>query len=240
MVELYCATKEQISDLGLMGRFGPVNKLESAEDVATFVETFERVLGDVSSDYIEDVLVDGSGYYLFTISGNVVGSFNFYGLLNSLYVQRQDRLTIDCVNVRYLFPRGKSRGIFNTNMVSEDSYDEDADTGYMDEETLEGIVSGESLCLHFSRMGVDVPITSDGLVIGRSSKQSDYVIHGNGNVSRKHCRVYHDRATGKYFIQNYEPANGTFIDGVRVPYNSVREIQEGNVVMLADEEFRVV
>lgn len=231
-MEMYCISQEELNNLG--DRFFPLKSLDTVEDVATLVEVFELVLLETSSEYISAVVCDREKNYLFVKSDSPVGTFDFYEFINSKY---SGEITVNCINAKLLFPRGKSRGIFNGDLIEEEDDDEEA-TGYMDEDELEDIVSGESLRLVYQKLGVEMPITRDGIIIGRSSKQSDYVIHGNGNISRKHCRVY--RSGNSYFVHNYEPPNGTFVDGIRVPFNQDYEISDGNILMLADEEFKIV
>lgn len=227
-----CIAEEEFDRVS--GRFTPVNSLSCVEDVATLVEVFELVLMETSAEYVKDVVGDRDGNYLFVTSNDKLCTFDFYEFINSRY---SGDVTVNCVNARLMFPRSKSRGMFSGEVEEEDLEEESA-TGYMDEDELEDIVTGEVLKLSYPRMGSEVNITREGMVIGRSSKQSDFVIHGNGNVSRKHCRVY--RSGNSYFVHNYEPPNGTFLDGVRIPFNQERELSQGSVLILADEEFRVV
>lgn len=231
-MEMCCISQEKLKNLG--DKFLPVKSLDTVEDVATLVEVFEIALTETTSSYIVDVVGDREKNYLFVVSDSPVDTFDFYEFINSRYT---GDIIVNCINAKLLFPRGKSRGIFNGDLVDEEQDEEEA-TGYMDEDELEDIVSGESLRLLYPKLGAELAITREGTIIGRSSKQSDYVIHGNGNISRKHCKVY--RSGNSYFVHNYEPPNGTFVDGIRVQFNQDREIFEGNILMLADEEFRVV
>lgn len=231
-MEVCCISQQELESLG--DRFLSVRSLESVEDVATLVELFEIALQEITADYILDVVGDRDGNYLFVKSDNPEGVFDFYEFINSRY---NGDTTVNCVNAKLLFPRGKSRGIYSGDLFNEED-DEDTATGYMDEDELEDVIHVETLKLQYPKVGVELPITREGVILGRSSKQSDFVIHGNGNVSRKHCRVY--RSGNSYFVHNYEPPNGTFIDGVRVPFNQDRELLDGSILMLADEEFRVV
>lgn len=231
-MDMCCISQEDFERLN--GKFVSVKSLDSAEDVATMIEVFELFLESNSSDYISDVVCDSNKNYLFVISDIPVNSFDFYDFLNCNY---SGSVEINCVNAKLLFPRSRSRGIFNEDLLEEDSEEEEA-TGYMDEDELEDIVSGDVLKLFYPKLGVELSITREGLILGRSSKQSDYVIHGNGNVSRKHCRVY--RSGNAYFVHNFEPANGTFVDGIRVPFNQDRELSEGSILLLADEEFKII
>ena len=116
--------------------------------------------------------------------------------------------------------------------------EEDAATGFMDEDELEQIVSNEHYHLLYLKLNTKIPVTSEGTVIGRSSKQAQYIITGNGNVSRKHARVF--LSGGECFIENYQPPNGTFVNGLRLQNGAIQKINKGDEIILAGEEFKVV
>ena len=82
--------------------------------------------------------------------------------------------------------------------------------------------------------GSKLPIDEHGIIIGRSSSKSEYVV-ANGKVSRQHARVYKDGR--RYMVHDYNSANGTYIDGLRVFENLDREIPIGSSLVLGNEEF---
>lgn len=203
----------------------PVKSLDSIEDCATFVECFESALSCVSdSSHISDCKVKGNGY-AFVQSTHGSGSFDFYKSLQELSGNKD----VNCVNVRFIYPKNKSRG---TSCASEPINVEELPTGYIDVSE-----DGERV-LYYQKLNMELPITEDGIIIGRSSKRSDYVIKENINISRQHARVY--KRGGKVYVHNYEPQNGTFVDGLRMQVNSDREIRLGGRLLLADEEFKVL
>lgn len=218
---------------GVKKEFQTVSILESVEDVATLIETFEKVRMKTDITKVRDVMVNEDGFYLFITDENWVDDFDFFGYINSRY---SGETLVNCVNARLLFPANLSRGIFEGVLTGELA-EEEIPTGFLDEDDMEGIIHKQPRKLFYGKLGVEIPISEEGVIIGRSSKQSDYVIRGNGNVSRKHVKVYKKGNT--YFIHNYEPPNGTYIDGLRVKNFDDVKIEEGNVILLADEEFEV-
>lgn len=208
----------------------------SIQDVATLVETFELVLTEIaSSSEIARVVQDSQGYYLFVTSSSSDGSFDFYDFLNKHY---SGNVEITCVNAKRIFPRGLSRGIYpniqdeQEGISQEDGSDEK--TGFMDEDELKGITQGVKFNVYHSKVNRLIPLPCAGLIIGRSGKQSDYVVSGNTNVSRKHCRIYQEGLLVK--VHDFDTPNGTYINGCRV-HSEDEILNVGDVLLLADEEF---
>lgn len=217
---------------------------KSREDVATLLEVFERLLGlGISSSRVVSVVADDSGKYVFIVNNDESGNFDLYDFINQNY---SGDTVVNCVNAKMLFPKSLSRGVFNGSMYEEkegntqnlSDSEEDTPTGYIDEDELDAIVNGGSKKLLHVRLGLEIPIPSDGIIIGRSSKQSQYIVHGNINVSRKHARVFFRE--GNYYIHNYEPPNGTYVNGLKVGNNDDMLIPDDGTLMLADEEFKLI
>ena len=221
------------------GKLLSVREFSSIEDVATLLETFELALQEITSRHIVDVVENRDKFYFFVTSVDGDSQFDFYAFLNSKY---HGEVEINPVNAKFLFPLSKSRGVYDTDFdemeESTGNVEEDAATGFMDEDELDAIVSGEHLQLLYIKTSTKIPITSDGVVIGRSSKESSFVIRGNGNVSRKHAKVF--SSGGEAFIENFTPPNGTFINNLRMSNGETKRIEKDDVILLAGEEFKVV
>lgn len=221
------------------GRFTSLRELSSIEDVATLLETFELALHETTTEHIVDVVENEKKFYFFVTSAKKDNSFDFYAFLNAKY---KGITEINPVNAKLIFPLSKSRGVYDTDFDTVDentgNMEDDLATGFMDEEVLEQIVSGEKLHLLYLKMNTKIPITTEGVIIGRSSKQAQFIISGNGNVSRKHARVF--MSGGEYFIENYQPPNGTFLNGLRLQNGEIEKIEKGSEIILAGEEFKVV
>jgi hypothetical protein len=74
------------------------------------------------------------------------------------------------------------------------------------------------------------PITRDQTVIGRGGKAFwvDLKIEGPADVSREHCRIRRDPATGKFTIKDVSQY-GTSVDGQRVP-TSLERAADGSKI----------
>lgn len=236
MPSMCCVTEELLASESYLKDFTEVTQPLSMKDVATILEVFEFALSEVPTRFIQGILTNGNGSYLFKI-GTEEGSFDLYGFLNKNY---NSEVTINCVNAKKMFPRGMSNGMFvgeeiSTNDMAED--DEEGATGYMDEAELEGLVETCNLSLKWVRTGNTLPISSDVLRVGRSVKKSDYVITGNTNISREHCRVF-CRGCSLILVDNSN--NGTYRNGSRLEKGKEVVLNVGDIVSMADERFEVV
>ena len=74
------------------------------------------------------------------------------------------------------------------------------------------------------------PITRDQTVIGRGGKSFwvDLKVEGPADVSREHCRIRRDPATGQFSIKDLSQY-GTTVDGQRVP-SSLERGPDGNKI----------
>lgn len=237
MANLYCITKELWQSSRSLRDFNIYKGKLSREDVATLIETFECASADVPVEVISDVLKNSDDLFAFLIDRNVDGNFDFYKYLNDHY---ENNTVISPLNSKLMFPRNLSRGIYteyegdyDDNDASAEMDDEEGATGYMDMGD-----EPETLYLKYDGNGDRIPIDVHGTTIGRSHKESQYVISGNGNLSRKHIRVY--LSGGKAYVEDTNSSNGTFINGNRLDKNETREVSLGDIVMLADEKFTVV
>lgn len=214
-----------------------LGSLNSREDIATFLDTFEE--SGLKGYNIERVLTKNSRY-IFVYSEGVTG-WDFFKEINKL-----STIDIDITpqNIKLLFDKTKSRGYYteedytpaiNTSDMSM-SVDEDAPTGFMGDDSP--VMDNVDRRLLHVRRGVRLPINdTHGVIIGRSTSQSEYTVN-NTKVSRKHAQVY--KEGNKCMVHDFDSANGTFIDGLRVRSDLDRELLVGSSLMLADEEFKLV
>lgn len=217
--------------------FPILSGLHSREDVATFLDTFET--SGLKGYNIEKVLVKNSRYIFVYSDDNT--SWDFFEEINKL---SSVDMKITPQNIKLMFGKEYSRGYYieeDTSTAStsdmSNSVDEDAPTGFMGDDIPSVTVEENNKLLHVRR-GVRLPINDlHGIIIGRSTSQSEYAV-SNTKVSRKHAQVYKDR--NKYMVHDFDSANGTFIDGLRVRSDLDRELLVGSTLMLADEEFKLV
>ncbi|MBR5636701.1 MAG: FHA domain-containing protein [Pseudobutyrivibrio sp.] len=83
----------------------------------------------------------------------------------------------------------------------------------------------------------EIRISEDDVLIGKKADLVDKVIDFNGAISRRHCRVV--KQNGTFFIMDEGSANGTFVNNVRVGVGQKLPLQPGDIVRLANSEFRV-
>lgn len=202
--------------------FKEVSCLSTNEDIATFIDTF--IASGIKSYNVVKAL-EYEGKYIFVYSEKVTW-YDFFTEINKL---SKVGIVISSLNAKLLF-KG-SRGYFDSDSyekeVTKNIFDDDAPTGFMNED--------DDLCIlvHKSTNNV-IPIDEDGIVIGRSAMQSDYTV-ANTNISRKHAKVL--KRGDKMYIVDLDSANGTFVNGIKIPKGSEKEVQEGNTIKLADEIF---
>jgi hypothetical protein len=93
---------------------------------------------------------------------------------------------------------------------------------------------------------INVGVTSNRLLIGRRDTLSghspdvdmeDYEGYRLG-VSRKHAQLLLDDANEELTIQDMGSANGTFLNGVRLPAHRPHKIQDGDEVRLGNLNLR--
>lgn len=207
-----------------------VTVLESVSDVATLLEVFEETVKDVALNKIKSVVKDSENYFYIVVSDSKY-DFDLFDFICRTF---NEEISISSVNARYLFPKRLSRGIYE-GIVEED--DEDIATSYLDEEDL-GISSEVEYELYYPRTGVTLKVGSKGVIIGRSPKKVDFLIRGNNNIGRVHCNLYVNK--GNLMVHDFDSLNGTFVNNSKVHSTEDVKLVEGDILILADEEFRVI
>ena len=81
-------------------------------------------------------------------------------------------------------------------------------------------------------------VNKEEFTIGKSPDKVDGVIPGNSAISRVHCKIAHSW-NGKYYIVDMNSSNGTYLNGLRVPSDQYLELNEGDIIRIANEEFIV-
>lgn len=84
---------------------------------------------------------------------------------------------------------------------------------------------------------VNIPITKENFLIGKSVQMADGVISFNKAISRIHCRIIY--IDGRYFIKDEKSVNGTFVNKRRVPVDGQVPIKTGDIIRLANSDFQV-
>ena len=84
------------------------------------------------------------------------------------------------------------------------------------------------------RTGESISINTDKFVIGRERKSVNYCISDNTSVSRNHITL--TVRSGVTFLTDMNAANGTFVNGVKVPPRQEIALKNGDKITLADED----
>lgn len=85
---------------------------------------------------------------------------------------------------------------------------------------------------------VEIAVTKNSFVIGKSASAADGVVSFNRNISRRHCRI--DSDGQQYKITDLGSTNGTRVNGLPLEANRPRLLNNGDVIRLADSDFQVV
>lgn len=118
-----------------------------------------------------------------------------------------------------------AEGPDSATMVFDEDEDPDAPTFVFEPEPVLVLVrraTGEELTV------------ADGDVVGKGTKASVRV-SGNHGISRRHLRL--SVRDGAYLIEDLGSTNGTFLGDERLEPGVPREIGDGTVVRIADEDF---
>ena len=225
---------------GLPG-FSELTELSSAEDVATLLDTFE-VAGTQGRNIVK--VLEGYGKYIFVEDENT-NDFDFFAEINKLSTLNVE---ISPLNAKLLFPKSISRGYYTSDLIHSSDVNtgnigesDETPTGFLDDDDISELrrtASDGAFWLYHIKKGVRLPINDEhGIIFGRSTDKSEYEI-ANSKVSRIHAKVY--KSGNKVMVHDYDSVNGTYIDGLRVKSNYDREISEGSVLRLADEDFRLM
>ena len=243
MANICCVSKVQLKSPELSGKFSLYNGQLSREDVATIVEVFEYALGEVNVKNIVGVLKSSDGYFAFLVEPNTDNGFDFYKYLNNGY---KGSLVISPINAKRVFSRALSRGIYSQFEDEEDYREENEVYDDDEEETPTGYVDGGPelskdvvVYLRCIRTGDMIKATEDGVIIGRSSKSAEYVIRGNDNISRPHCKLLVKGGTA--YIEDLGSKNGTTIRGKKYGKDDGKvKVVNGESVILGDEKCVIV
>ena len=101
----------------------------------------------------------------------------------------------------------------------------------LSEEKCENIVYPK---LKRKSTGKTIELKKSEFIIGKS-KVADYTVDKNTSISRTHVKII--VRDNRYYVMDMESTNGTYIDNKRLEANIETEINPGQILKLADEEF---
>lgn len=85
---------------------------------------------------------------------------------------------------------------------------------------------------------LELMIDKEEYTLGKSMTQVDGVLSFNKMISRVHCKICKRKTD--YYIIDLQSANGTFINKTRLFPNQEYPIRDGDVIRLANTDFKVV
>lgn len=99
-----------------------------------------------------------------------------------------------------------------------------------------------SLRLLYSGRGgrLEFMVDDRDFLIGRNAGLADGVIDTglSSAVSRKHCLI--TKMNNKYFVQDLKSVNHTLVNGIMIPPYELMELENNDILSVADIEFRVL
>jgi len=113
--------------------------------------------------------------------------------------------------------------------VEEDDEDCGATTILVIEEKKEAVL------IHV-KDGERKVVSNDNFSIGKS-KVNDYCIKGNSAVSRKHATII--SRDDEFYLLDCKSTNGTFLNDSRLQEGEETLLEDGDKIVLADEEFEI-
>ena len=119
--------------------------------------------------------------------------------------------------------------------------DGSAETGVLNAGASESTVLGGGqgvppAALVRSKNGERVTINKQMFRIGKERRRVDYCISDNTNVSRLHADILYKN--GAFYILDNNTTNGTTVNGSSLAGGQEHMLKNGDVIKLADEEFR--
>lgn len=224
-------------DVSRYGGLEDVSELVSMEDLATLLETFEDVKTKVGFDRVSNVLQDDEKYYYFIVSREK-SNFDLYDFINN---HTSLDFKISCLNAKYVLQNNNSRGIYFLNDEVEEPTQENEDFEDLPTGFLDGDDDGEIKLMQLYNVstGDYVDIPESGLIVGRSGKSVDYVVKDNIGVGRVHCELYYNDK-GCLMVHDCKSLNGTFVKNRKVNPEKDVPIFDGDSLILANVEFKVV
>lgn len=81
-----------------------------------------------------------------------------------------------------------------------------------------------------------IAITKQVFKVGKERRRVDYCVSDNSNVSRTHADIVYKN--GGFYIVDNNATNGTTVNGAAVAAGQERRLSSGDILRLADEEFK--
>ena len=224
MSALYMVSPEDLEKDKSLKEFKERSNL-SREECATVLEVFKSAIAE-GNDLagVSRVLVNSSGNVIFLKDGGE--DLDLLTYLDGMWSEG----SVNCANAKFLFPERLSYGVFDYGESTDDMDDDDDGATDLIDDNDELLLSRDRF-LVYMKNGIRLPFTETGTIIGRSSAQSDFVIKGNGSLSKSHCKIYLE--DGRAVIEDLNSSNGTYVNGKRVPKGGKQVVHPDDEVVLS-------
>lgn len=137
------------------------------------------------------------------------------------------------------------RDLRNGSLSLEDVYNQSRSAGMppvINPPMTEGMQEAEEGGIRMVALNAPEPfeilIDREEMLLGKKQALVDAVIPFNKMISRKHCRISRDN--GAFYISDEGSANGTYVNRVRLSPGQRQRIKKGDIIRLANSDFRIV
>lgn len=212
----------------------PLSVISTKEDAATLLDCWEEAVNQgLLWVNVRNVHKTANGFFCFVVDPQYNQGTDILTTLRScLNIPGVAPDNLNSVTARGLL--GYGRGVPQSIELSE-VQEEDIQTGFLSEES--SYYGDFSLRLRREDTGEMFQVDHTS-VLGRSKDCDVVIVDSARNISRRHCRIYIE--DGKYFIEDLNSANGTFVSGSRIRPNNRIELRSSDSLSLADVPFAIL
>lgn len=104
--------------------------------------------------------------------------------------------------------------------------------------SIQGKADIVRLILINSSSQFEIILDRQSVTVGKKADIVDVAIPFNRMISRKHCTIVNNN--GRLYIADEGSSNGTYINGMRLIPHQYAEFKQGDIIKLANSEFKVV
>lgn len=208
--------EDEVDALGL----SDIKVFEGREDVATFLATYDRVKQDVDARKIKAAKIDESRNYFFVVGKSIGIPLDVIKFIKTRYPS----VPVNSANLKLLFPKERSRSARLTNVGAN---------------RKTRLISSVLPIIVYNGKGSSIP-PNGAVVIGRGDEGVNLKVRNNGDVSRRHCKIYYDKNDDCIKIDDLSSKNGTYVNGYKLARGETGYVLDINDrITLAGEKFEI-